>query len=300
MKKFILTIIVVLFLIPIYAKEVTEMKVLSIGNSFSHDGFSYVPFLLKDIDPNINLTISIASVGGCTLEQHITYANSKENKYDYYKYTPETNKWVHPKETKNLDACIQDEDWDLIILQQQSVRSQDYSTYQPFLNNLIDYIYATVKKPVKLAWHLTPAYGNIGNEGIDMFQASANAAQQVLKDTIIDIVIPNGTAIQNMRGTKLSVLGNKGHLSVDTHHMQEGLPRQTEAYTTILCLLKLCGRDYKSILGNKTICDAKWLTGEKRTWSTGTPVGSTVENLVIAQKCAIMAVKNPFTVTPIN
>ena len=300
MKKILLTIIAVLFLIPLYANEVKEMKVLSIGNSFSHDAFSYVPFLLKDIDPDINLTLSIAAIGGCTLEQHITYANSKENNYNYVKYTPETNKWNFYEGSRNLDACIQDEDWDIIILQQQSERSQRYSTYQPFLNDLIDYIYATVKKPVKLAWHLTPAYGHIGNEGIGMYKGIADAAQKVMADTPIEIVIPNGTAIQNMRGTKLSVIGDKGHLSGDNLHMQEGLPRQTEAYTTILCLLKLCGREYKSIYGNKTVCDAKWLTDEKRTWRTGNPTGAVEENLIIAQKCAIMAVKNPFAVSPIN
>ena len=81
--------------------------------------------------------------------------------------------------------------------------------------------------------------------------------------------------------------------------MQNGLPRQIEAYTTILVLLNECGMGYRGIYGNKTICSDEWLEG-KHTWKTGKSVGSTLENLPLAQKCAIEAVKHPFTVTEIK
>lgn len=296
MLKIIISVIMILACSCVFAK--TDIKVLSIGNSFSHDGFSYVPFLLKDIDQDIDLTFSIAAIGGCTVEHHLDCATNNKAEYDYHKFLPGATTWYHEGPI-TVEKAIQDEAWDVIIIQQQSERSQRYDTYQPYLNEFINYIYKTVKKPVKLVWHLTPSYGHEAFEGLEMYNRIALCAQQVLKDTPIEYIIPNGTAIQNARGTYLKTLGDKGHLSGDNLHMQEGLPRQIEAYTTILCIEDWCGRGFKSIYGNKTIIDEKWLEG-KRTWSTGNPVGSTIENLPVAQKCAIMAFKNPFAVSEIK
>lgn len=295
-KILICTVVMLLLCSSVFANA--KVKVLSIGNSFSHDAFSYVPFLMKDIDPEMELTLAIAAIGGCTVEQHATFSQTNEEKYDYHKYIPGATTWHHEGPI-SVKKAIQDEAWDIIIIQQQSERSQRYDTYQPYLNNFIDYIFKTVNKPVKLVWHLTPSYGHEPFEGLDMYRRIAICAQQVLKDTPVEFVIPNGTAIQNARGTYLKELGDKGHLSGDNLHMQEGLPRQIEAYTTILSLLKLTGREYISIYGNKTICSDEWLEG-KKTWTTGKSVGSVLENLETAQKCAIMAMKNPFEVSEIK
>ena len=275
----------------------TNLKVLSIGNSYSHDGFCYVPFLIQDIDPEIDLTLSIAAIGGCTLQRHVECSKNDQKAYDYHKCLPGAQSWIF--KNTSIKEAILDEEWDIIILQQQSENSQRYDTYQPYLNELIDYIFKTVKKPVKLVWHLTPSYGHIGGEGIEMYNRIAYCAKRVLEETPIECVIPNGTAIQNARGTYLKELGDKQHLSGDNLHMQEGLPKQIEAYTTILTLLDLTGRSHKSIFGNKTLVNDKWLK-DKRTWGTGKPVGSITKNLLTAQKCAIMAHKYPFKVSEIK
>ncbi len=298
MKILIISLAFLLLSCGVFAQGQKTLKVLSIGNSFSHDGFSYVPFLMKEIAPEVDLTFAIAAIGGCTLEQHDTYSKDKEPRYDFHKYVPGATTWIN-KNPVHIKEALTEENWDIIILQQQSQRSQDYATCQPFLDNFISYIYDNVSSPVKLAWHLTPSYGHIGNEGIEMFEKISVTSQKVMENTPCQILIPNGTAIQNARGTYLKDLGDQKHMSGDNLHMQNGLPRQIEAYTTILVLLNECGMGYRGIYGNKTICDDKWLE-DKLTWTTGKSVGSVPENLPLAQKCAIEAVKHPFTVTEIK
>lgn len=296
MKKLIIALLLLVIATMSYANP--SIKVLSIGNSFSHDAFCYVPFLMKDIAPEVDLTLEIAAIGGCSLEQHITFAKSDAKNYQFYKHVPNKEEWEVYNE-RTLKEALLDEKWDIIILQQQSFRSQDYSTYQPFLNDLITYIFQTIDYNTKLAWHLTPSYGHEGVEGGEMYDKISACAQRVLKDTPIQLVFPNGTAIQNARNTYLRDLGDMKHLSGDNLHMQDGLPRQIEAYTSILVLLNEMGMSYKSIFGNKTICDEEWVKN-KTTWTPKPPTGSTPGNLLTAQKCAIAAFKNPFAVSEIK
>ncbi|MBQ0104817.1 MAG: DUF4886 domain-containing protein, partial [Armatimonadetes bacterium] len=294
---YFITLILLLLMVAAMTNA-KEIKVLSIGNSFSHDAFCYVPFLMKDIAPDVDLTLEIAAIGGCSLQQHITYAKSNEPNYQFYKHIPNKEEWEVYNE-KTLKDALLNEKWDIIILQQVSEQSQRYDTYQPYLNDLIAYIFETIDYNAKLAWHLTPSYGHTGYEGIEMYERISLASQKVLADTPIEMVFPNGTAIQNARGTYLKDLGDMKHLSGDNLHMQDGLPRQIEAYTSILTILNTMGMGYKSIFGNKTICDEKWVEG-KTTWTPKPPVGSTPENLLIAQKCAIAAFKHPFEITEIK
>lgn len=296
MKKVLIALLLLIAATMINAN--TQLKVLSIGNSFSHDAFCYVPYLIKDIAPDIDLTLEIAAIGGCSLEMHDNFSKNNEPNYQFYKHVPNKTEWEVYNERPIKEALL-DEKWDIIILQQQSERSQHYETYQPYLDNFISYIFNTINYNTKLAWHLTPSYGHTGNEGIEMYERIAACSKRVLAETPIEIVFPNGTAIQNARNTYLKDLGDQKHLSGDNLHMQDGLPRQIEAYTTILTLLKVTGNEYRSIFGNKTICDEEWVKG-KSTWTPKPPVGSTLENLPTAQKCAIAAVKNPFTVSEIK
>lgn len=275
-----------------------KLKILSIGNSYAEDAFEYVPFLMETIDPGTELTFGICHYPGCTLEQHCSFFLNNSSVYTFYKCRTGEKAWNHSFE-KTLSFCMADEDWDIIILQQQSYNSQYYGTYQPYLNRLTEYIFGNTKKPVKLLWHLTQSYGQDPDGGYEMFMNTSAAAQRVLKETPIEGVIPIGTALQNARATRLGQIGDQKYL-FSGNHCQEGLGCQTEGYTAVMYILKLLGKNYISVLGDRTITDKEWTKDKAIPGPDGEPIGSETENLLLAQKCAVAAIKNPFSVSKIS
>lgn len=108
------------------------MKILAIGNSFSQDATRYLHQIAKSNNDSIkvvNLYIS-----GCSLKTH--YYNILEDAKNYsFEYNGETTGiFVTIKE------ALMSDDWDYITLQQVSTQSPDYSTYQPYLDELCAYV----------------------------------------------------------------------------------------------------------------------------------------------------------------
>lgn len=113
----------------------------------------------------------------------------------------------------------------------------------------------------------------------------------------------------------------------DGVHLQEGLPCQIVAYTVICKIFELLGMNYEGILGDTTICNDEWIQDKpipgynpdensgpsytkkyttKDILSKATTGWSdddddvNLQRVFFAQKCAIMAVKNPFEITDMN
>lgn len=150
--------------------------------------------------------------------------------------------------------------------------------------------------------------------------------------TVCEAIIPIGTAIQNARTiSSLKAMGyyayhqnnstNYGYLcSIDGIHLQEGLPCQIAAYTVVLSLLDIYGFKERSVIGETTRVTDAWEEGKSIPGQHPSSVsmvnnfdrlkpdvtvdsvciGSTDANSLIAQKCAIMAVKRPYEVTDMN
>lgn len=276
-----------------------EFKILSIGNSYSFDALSYVPFILKKIAPEIDLTIGILYYGGCSLQQHYKLISNSENKYNYYEITPNLQAWENHGST-NANVILKQNNWNIVILQQASTYSSDYNSYQPYLNDIINLIIEITDYPVKFAWLLTPAYGSMKDNSINMFAQIASCSRSLMSETLVDVLFPCGTAIQNARTTLLKDIGDSGYLSYDGSHLQEGIACQIESYTVIQVLLNHLGLSEKTILNDVTIIDADWQEDKQIPGRNGEPVGSTYTNIKIAQKSALMAIKAPFTVTNIH
>ena len=62
--------------------------------------------------------------------------------YRYVRY--ENNKYSSSR-NKTLPQILRSDDWDIVFLQQNSKNSGDYSTFQPYLNNIQNYILKTLK-----------------------------------------------------------------------------------------------------------------------------------------------------------
>lgn len=257
----------------IYSQKV--IKILAIGNSFSQDAAeSYVDDLAKA--DGVKLIIANMYIGGCSLETHWKNANENKAVYSYRKITEGDTVVI-----KNQTLCyaIKDEHWDYITFQQASPISGNDSTYFPYLTNLLKYVKGlATNKNVKFALHQTwadaanstnPGFVNYNKDQNVMYHTIVNVQKKIAAQVGIKIIIPSGTAIQNVRS---SYIGD--NLCRDGHHLSFGIGRYTAACTWYE---KLLGRP---VIGNSFV-----------------PQNVSASDAKIAQYGAHDAVRNPDKVT---
>lgn len=277
MRKLFL-LIALAFAIGIQTTMARTIKILAIGNSFSEDAIEQYLHELADAD-GIETIIGNLFIGGCSLERHMQCVNGNLPDYRYRKIGVDGV----TKETPKCDIAraIADEEWDYVSVQQASHFSGDYTTYQPYLSQLVAYVKAHTKKDVKIVFHQTWAYAQnsdhggfkrYGNSQKQMYDAINGALKQVIKDIHPDVIVPSGTAIQNARTSSIG-----DNMNRDGYHLNLLYGRYTAACTWFQAIFK------RSVIGNSYA-----------------PEGVTAEQKTIAQKAASAAVKHKFKVTQIK
>ena len=202
-------------------------KVLCIGNSFSMNSFMYVYDVCASAGKDVVIGVAHQS-GGDLMEQWENLQND-EPITAYRKWSKENG--FEDNSNPLLKDIIADEVWDIVILQQVSTGSGDYNTFQPYLNNLTEYVKSNViNNDLRLGLNMTWAYSknstsrfqNIGFENqIEMFDSIIETYRTALKSNDFEILIPTGTAIQNGRNdVDLSTVGID--LTSDNAHLDEG------------------------------------------------------------------------------
>ncbi len=212
--------------------EPTSLKVLAIGNSFSDDALQYLYRIAADCGVQ-EIVVANLYIGGCTLKTHIAKARSDAADYTYRENS--TGTW------KSEDKCtmakgIAKHDWDLISLQQASGSSGMADTYNEDLTDLIAYVRQQPNgKDARLVWHMTWAYqgdsdhgefSKYGKDQMTMYRQICEAVQQKVVPTgAFEMVIPSGTAIQNLRTSFFGdTLTRDGyHLTLDIGRFTAGL-----------------------------------------------------------------------------
>lgn len=293
------------------------IRLLSIGNSYSQDALAYVPFILQNMGIDADIQIGIAMMSSSTLEHHLSNFENETAAYTYYYNSGSA--WVN-NGSKSIQQILDDKTWDIISLQQSSGGVYTWSTYQPYLNKLINHISDYVDYPVKFCWYAVqarPASSNGGanwSDGVitQHYESICENAEKVMNETVCEFLIPVNTAIQNARSiASLKAMGDYASNSNNTSglgyltpndgvHLQEGIPCQIAAYTFVLKLLDIYGFKEYSINGESTRATSEWASDKNIPGPHGTYIDSTDNNSIIAQQCAIMAVKHPYTVTDMN
>ena len=212
------------------------MNILSIGNSFSQDAQRYLHKIAKADKFSLN-TYNLY-IGGCPLSLH--YRNMLNGESTY---TLEMNGESTGFKVSLKDALL-NRDWDVVTIQQASLKSPYYETYQPYLNKIADYIKECVPK-AKIAIHQTWAYEQdskmlnemLGySEQTEMFKDVKQSYQKAFEDTSADIIIPSGELLQKL----ISAGIEKVHR--DTYHLSYGLGRYAVG---LLWYSVLTGNDIK-------------------------------------------------------
>ena len=293
-----------------------SIKVLFLGNSFTEDAVSYVPFIINKLQPNIDLTIGVATIGGCSLAQHYCNLNKKTvylseteyrpKNYSFYKYEFGSTKWENHG-SKDVFEIINDEKWGLITLQQAGAyAAKDWSVYyEPFLSGIVDAIDATVDYPHQWGWVLTHgAYSNRGEGNLAQWKGAMENAKLVLSSSEAEVLFPYGTAIQNLRTTPLCELGDNGDLLADNGHLQEGIGCLTAAYSIAIVLLQQLGFPKETILGDDTHPSFDWNQSVcvigPHYGKSSTIVGITERNCYISKMAALFSVESPFSIYDCN
>ncbi len=195
------------------------MDILSIGNSFSQDAQRYLHQIAKA--DGFNLNVFNLYIGGCPLSLHYRNILNEERAYTLEMNGESTGFMVSIKE------ALLNRSWDVITLQQVSHESPYYSTYQPYLNKIAEYVKLCVPK-AKIAIHQTWAYEQnshrlnveLGyNNSTDMFNDIRNAYKKAADDIGADYIIPSGAVFRSLIASGIETVHR------DTFHASLGLGR---------------------------------------------------------------------------
>lgn len=278
-RKILFFIILVLMPFALFGKgEDRTIKVLAIGNSFSEDAIENYLWDLGAADGQ-KIVVANLYIGGCSLERHLNNANGDKPDYRYRKTAADGTKTQINNMT--IAKALADETWDYISFQQVSGLSGKYETWEKSLPELMAYVRARVSKKTVFAIHQTWAYApdsshgafkDYGRDQMTMYAAIMDAVQKIAKHQKVRLIMPSGTAIQNLR---TSYLGND--LTRDGYHLDKKIGRYTAACAW-----------YEALTGHNVMGNGY------------RPEGMSEEQAKIARRAAHEAVANKFSVTSLK
>lgn len=201
-----------------------KIRILAIGNSFTENATLYLPNILENLYPNNEVLFCKLTKGGTALKDH--YSNILSNKNEYNYSFANDGVW-NPLGRKSLKSILNSEDWDFVIIQQLSGYSGDFTTYQPYLNNIINTI-REYNESVHIGWQMTWAYSHDSTHpDFSRYNHDSKFMYEKILETLesvkpyVDLIIPSGTLIEELRETEL----NTAHdLTADGYHLVPGLP----------------------------------------------------------------------------
>ena len=240
-----------------------SIKILSIGNSFSEDSLQWFRGIAEEYGYD-DIVLGIVYKSACSLKMHYEYTTTGTFEYTFKKNTD--GKWVDTKQT-DLKYGLENEKWDIIVLQQNTADSGKPNSYEPYLTELIKYIKANSANPnAKLAWNMTWAHqhdsthysfsgaNNTYNSDQEyMYEQIINATKTNIKThKEFSYIIPAGTAIQNAR---TSFIGDT--LTRDGYHLDMYTGRYIAALTWFSVLTETSIEDITYVPNKVLVPDEK-------------------------------------------
>lgn len=290
-----------------------SLRLLCFGNSFTEDAISYVPMIVKQLAPDIDVTIGIAYIGGCSLQQHLANLRGKvytdgekvylPQRYEYYK-SENCAPWVMLR-NKDADAILADNEWDVVTFQQNGAQAhcEWAQAICPYISELVKLI-DEKKNGIRLGWILIHGAYGASDAGFEYYWSGvANNARKTAE--VLDcVVFPYGTAVQNLRLSGLKSLGDGSvkNLTVDNGHLQEGIGCYCAALTNALTILQLAGVDDVDIMDDLTEIDEatiRYMNIPGPHLGSGV-IGMTPENRYLAKLAAVAAISDPYNLTDLS
>jgi len=263
-----------------------KLDVLFIGNSFAIDTSTALPEIFNSIGIS-NVNVYVLYKGACSMKQHYEYYKSGEAVYELWQYNIYGGKKI--ESACSIRDVMRREPYDVVVFQQYSLESGDYTTYEPYLSKIIQAYNITKLSPrTTFAFNQTWAYSsknkNIGRYGtqMGMYRKICDSVKKMKAVSGIDVVIPCGTAVQNARA--VTSLSGENELTRDGLHIDLYMGRYLLACTFFEAIIAPCmGRNIRNDIT---------IYGKQ---GTGYMVNS--QNRHVLQNCARLAVANNFEVS---
>lgn len=253
-----------------------SIRILAIGNSFSEDALEEHLYGLFNA-AGIPVTIGNLYIGAGALYNHEHNIRQNEGAYSYRKINREGEKTTTAG--YSIHRALANENWTHISFQQVSDSSGLYETWEKSLPFVYDYVMPRAKNPeVQFLLHQTWAYAqssthagfvNYNNDQITMYEAIIDAVNRAKELVEIDLIVPTGTALQNVR---TSIVGD--NVTRDGYHLDPNIGKYTAA-----CVW------FETITGQSVIGNAY------------APTSMSAYEAEIAQHAAHTAITSPLTVT---
>lgn len=264
-----------------------KLDILMIGNSFSIDTAARLPSIFQSLGMR-NVNVYVLYRGSCSMRQHYENLLTSQAAYTLYRYNYLGETVLEQK--INLRDVMERYPYDIVVFQQYSLESGDYTTYEPYLSQVVRaYRLNTISPRTTFAFNETWAYAS-ANPHIEryrtplaMWRSICQSVAKMREQSGIDVIIPTGTAIQNARS--IPSLRTDKELTRDLTHLDLNAGRYVAACTffeTLIapCLCRSIRADF-SLLGK---------SGDK------TQVNNANRRLL--QDCARAAVANNYSIAP--
>ena len=277
-----------------------SLKVLDIGNSYTDDATALLPLITSESGSDIsNMCLYKAVRGSASFKTwYDTFYDRDFQNYYIQKVLGGISANIATGDGTAFDGspfreALSNEQWDIIIIHQVSGFAPYYDLWSStnaggYLSELLDII-KKLQPQAAIGFLLIHSYGsnywgNIEKSSLERWQKISESTKELTENYCIDIVIPYGTAVQNLR---CSPLNNAYDLTRDGTHLEYGLAR----YAAACCYYQsiIYPRSGISVLGNSARYDVSNLNSQNPSISVND------SNAEVAQKAAIIAAMYPYT-----
>ena len=194
------------------------LKVLMVGNSYARNVTAYIHNIAASA--NVDCIFGVLYRAGESLQGHWEQASGDLSSYTYYKRVSDSG-YASNTTTNNvsISTAFADEDWDIVTYQQAPSPARDYSSYQPYLNNLINYVEGLADgKELEHAIHMTWSHARSLDNSGTMYTDIVDAYAQAMNAEEIGSLIPMATVVENARTNKyLNAVDDE--LTSDGYHL---------------------------------------------------------------------------------
>ena len=286
---------------------VDSVSILVFGNSFTYSTIGYVPRILKDISPSTRVTIGILYKSGADIQDHIDYFNNNTAYTEYSEYDWFAGKWYNTYNSRTAKSALGKMDWDYICIH------QGYKSTAAEIKTWCDLILGYVTYPFTFLMNMGQSLGAnctfpaaytqaTGAEKSDaMFDDIMGHAADALDGYLIADILPGCTAVQNARQiAAFQSIGTYSYLCDDAvGHLQNGIGPLIAGYAVAYKLLQIIGHKDKLFCQPWNPTDT-FLQDDYDLYtatSHGSCTGVSNSNKLLAQKCALAAIKDPMHIT---
>ena len=275
-----------------------KLNVLLLGHSFGIDCTQYVPSLLQAAGVT-NANVCRFYTGDCQLAWYYNYVATNTSPQNFGQSAFVNNAWVWQDNGGiTVNSKLKETPWDVVVLQQSTAGLQnvftgcaDYSTFQPWLNILLDYISYTIqethhKKP-HICYNMITSYR--ANHAA-MYDDIVTATRQMMAETGISHILTPATAMETARTIYTDPV--YAYITRDNWHASLGIGRYLDACTwfeQLFVPIYSSAQSDITVLGNTFIPSPALGTTMSFAEDEVTPeVAATLQNI------AVQTAANPF------